>query len=95
MKLRTARKGGFLEIDMSFSARRRDTIAVQDGNSFSIDKVAVLIIEDLSGTKARGHRELRIRDQQVGDAFDGAVDVERYVVEVLSRYDRIFTHRVR
>lgn len=68
---------------------------MQNGNGFGIDKVAVRIIEDISGTKARGHRELGIRDQQVGNAFDGAVDVERYVVEVLSRYDRIFTHRVR
>ena len=82
------------KINASLSAGGRDALAPQVGRRLGIYEVVVRVVQPVARVQLRSHRQPGVRDQQVRDALDRAVDVERYVIEVLPCDYRIPSHRV-
>ena len=69
-----------------------DAVHFVIGDHVGIDDKAVGICQFLSGTEFCFQREGRIVDQQVHDSLDTSIQVQGYIIDVLSCNDVVTTH---
>ena len=87
------RQGERFGIDMPFTVSGDDAVQPVIGDYIGADNEIVRVDKFPAGSQCRGEGEIGVVDEQIHDSLDAAVQVQGHIVDILSGYDPVLTHR--
>lgn len=78
---------------MPFTVSGDDAVQPVIGDYIGADNEIVRVDKFPAGSQCRGEGEIGVVDEQIHDSLDAAVQVQGHIVDILSGYDPVLTHR--